>query len=151
MKFRTLIAVTMFPLTLFGQSIQIATEIEKEAIAAVAERFSAAYMRGDVETMMDCYAREAAIFPAGMDIVSHRDSIRKYWTLAPGRKMTRHKSTAVNITIEGTTAFDHGYFEGASSRDGGEPVSFRGKYVIVWVKESDGKWRMKLDIWNAVR
>lgn len=142
-----LIAIILFPLTLFGQS----AEIEKQAIAATADRFSAAYMRGDVETMMDCYANNAAIFPAGLPIISNRDSIRKYWTLGPGRKMTHHKSTPVSITVEGRTAYDFGYYEGASSRDGGEPVAFRGKYVIVWVKESDGAWRMKLDIWNAVR
>ncbi len=135
----------MLPFAVFGQSV----EAEKQAIAAMADRFSAAYMRGDVETMMGCYTRDAVIFPAGMDIVSHRDSIRKYWTLAPDRKVTHHKSTAVSITVEGRTAYDYGYYEGANSRNGGAPVAFRGKYVIVWVKEDDGVWRMKLDMWNS--
>jgi ketosteroid isomerase-like protein len=120
----------------------------RAAIEAVAASFSAAYVRGDVEGMMECYAANAVIMPGGRDIISNRDSIRLYWTLPPGRRITHHKSTPVEITIVGTTAYDYGYYEGASTQDAKPAVTWGGKYVIVWVKEDDGKWRMKIDIWN---
>jgi ketosteroid isomerase-like protein len=31
----------------------------------------------------------------------------------------------------------------------GKPVNDRGKYVEVWEKQSDGKWKCGSDIWNS--
>ena len=122
---------------------------ERQAIEAAAASFSAAYMRGDMDAMMDSYANDAVIMPGGRDIISHRDSIRRYWTLPPGRTVTHHKSTPVEITIVDSTAYDYGYYEGASAQNDKPPVSWGGKYVIVWVKGDDGMWRMKVDVWNT--
>lgn len=129
---------------------QESAETDKDAIKQVGAAFSAAYIRGDVDAMMDCYAVGAVIMPPGMDAISNRDSIRKYWTLPPGHRVTRHKSTPTEISIAGPTAYDYGYYEGAISREDSEAVGFRGKYVYVWVKGSDSRWRMKIDIWNSL-
>ena len=32
---------------------------------------------------------------------------------------------------------------------GGEAVSDSGKYVVVWKHESDGSWKLAVDIWNT--
>jgi ketosteroid isomerase-like protein len=31
----------------------------------------------------------------------------------------------------------------------GKPVNDRGKYVEVWEKQADGKWKCGADIWNS--
>jgi len=121
----------------------------QEGIKATADIFSAAYMRGDIETMMDCYTDDAVILPGGRDIIEGPENLRAYWTLPPGRSVTYHRSMTEGITVVGNTAYDYGYYEGANSRDGADPVPFRGKYVIIWEKGDDGKWRMKVDMWNT--
>ncbi len=140
----------VFLLSASSLQAQEAMEVERRAILQAGASFSAAYVRGDVNAMMECYSDSAVIMPPGRDMISHPDSIRKYWTLPPGHRVTRHESTPTEITIAGSTAYDYGYYEGAISREDSEAVVFRGKYVYVWVKGSDSRWRMKIDIWNSL-
>jgi ketosteroid isomerase-like protein len=133
---------------LFGQPATPDTA-DVRAITEAAESFSGAYIRGDVEAMMNWYAEDAVILPGGTDIIRGYDAIRTYWTLPPGRKVTHHRSASEEVRIVGNTAYDYGYYAGAMSRDGGEPVRFSGKYTIVWEKGKDGIWRMKVDMWNT--
>ena len=124
---------------------------EREAIIQAGDFFSKAYVRGDVDAMMDCYSKTAVIIPGGADIIAQRDLIRKYWTLMPGRRVIRHKSIPREIIVNGNTAHDYGYYEGAVSRSGDEIVTFKGNYVIVWVKDEDKKWRMSVDMWSPAQ
>jgi len=147
---KTLIKVLFFGVLASNVGAQEhSVESAKRAIQSVARSFSAAYVRGDVEEMMDCYTADAVILPGGRDIISHRDSIRTYWTLPPGRRILRHRSISSEITIAGNTAYDFGYYEGASAQGTDPPSTWGGKYLIVWVKGEDLKWRMKVDMWNT--
>jgi|GEM_PF-2104479 len=120
---------------------------EAERIAAAARAFSAAYMREDVEAMMDYYTEDAAIFPTQGDILDTPVAIAKYWTVPEGIDVLHHESISENLQIVGNTAYDYGYYQGRINRRG-EESEFQGKYVIVWEKGGDGQWRMKVDIWN---
>jgi uncharacterized protein (TIGR02246 family) len=118
------------------------------AIDALARQFSAAYMRGDADGMTDLYTTDAVLFPERSAAITGRDEIRRYWTLAPGRRITRHVISPTQITVDGRHAYDHGTFEIAGERDGTPWGPFRGKYVVVWQREGS-TWRMRLDIWNS--
>jgi hypothetical protein len=63
-------------------------------------------------------------------------------------KVVDHKTTADSIIVVGNTAYDYGVFRALNSRDGQTGNPGYGKYVIVWQKQSDGRWLMHLDIWN---
>jgi hypothetical protein len=76
------------------------------------------------------------------------DAARKYWTLAPGRRITHHAATPTRIVVDGDHACDHGIYEVSGERDGKAWGPVQGKYVIVWRREKGG-WRMQLDIWNS--
>jgi uncharacterized protein (TIGR02246 family) len=121
---------------------------DSAAIHQLSRQFSAAYLRGDAAAMADLYTADAVIFPEQMDQITGRDAIRRYWTLGPGRRVTRHVARPTRIVVDGEHAYDYGTFEIAGERDGTAWGPFRGKYVIVWRREN-GRWRMQLDIWNS--
>jgi uncharacterized protein (TIGR02246 family) len=122
---------------------------DSAAIHAASRAFSAAYVRGDAEAMAAAYTADGVIFPERAEMITGREAIRRYWTWAPGNRVTHHLATPAQIRVEGDVAYDYGVFEIAGER-GGEPWGPRhGKYVIVWRREADGAWRMQLDIWNS--
>jgi uncharacterized protein (TIGR02246 family) len=137
-------------LTLSGMSSLAAQTARSDsaAIHDLARQFSAAYVRGDPAAMTELYTADAAIFPERSEAITGRDAIRRYWTLPAGRRITRHVITPAHITVDGRHAYDHGTFEIAGVRDGKSWGPFRGKYVVVWRRESGG-WRIHLDIWNS--
>jgi ketosteroid isomerase-like protein len=42
-----------------------------------------------------------------------------------------------------------GTYEETTTDASGKPVNDRGKYVEVWEKQADGKWKCGTDIWNS--
>lgn len=123
-------------------------EILKQ-IAQVATQFSAAYMQGDIAKLVSYYTDDAVIFPGNSDLIRGKEAIKKYWTLPPGRVVTHHKITALEIKLLGEFAYDYGYYE-VQGRNGEEPWGpTYGKYLIVWQRDQSGAWKMHLDMWNS--
>jgi ketosteroid isomerase-like protein len=121
---------------------------DSAAIHEASRAFSAAYVRGDAAAMAATYTDDAAIFPGESDRITGRSAITRYWTLRPGRRVTRHLVTPAHVTVDGAHAYDYGVFEIAGEQDGKPWGPFRGKYVAVWRREGSS-WRMVLDIWNS--
>jgi uncharacterized protein (TIGR02246 family) len=121
---------------------------DSAAILALGRQFSAAYVQGDAEAMTDLYTSDAVLFPERSARITGREAIKRYWTLAPGRRITRHVLTPERIVVDGDHAYDHGSYEIAGERNGASWGPFQGKYVVVWRRDGDG-WRILLDIWNS--
>jgi ketosteroid isomerase-like protein len=117
-------------------------------IQAAARQFSAAYVRGDADAMTALYTPDAVIFPERSHALSGHDALRRYWTLGPREKVTRHLLIPTEVIVDGKHAYDHGTFEIAGERDGTAWGPDRGKYLVVWRREPDG-WKMQLDMWNS--
>ena len=146
-----LLALPLLCLALGACSVAVRTArpaSDRAAIEEASRQFSAAYVRGDAEAMAALYTPDAVIFPGNSEAITGRDAIRRYWTLAPGHRVTRHVATPADIRINGDHAYDHGVYEVSGERDGRPYGPFLGKYVIVWRREPQG-WRMHLDMWNS--
>ncbi len=121
---------------------------DSAALRELARQFSAAYVRGDAEAMTALYTPDAVLFPERSAAITGREAIRRYWTLPPGRRITRHILTPTQIIVDGRHAYDHGTYEITGERDGKSTGTFSGKYVVVWRREGV-TWRMHLDMWNS--
>ena len=117
-------------------------------IQQLARQFSAAFMRGDAAAMAEIYTSDGVIFPEQSEWITGREAIQRYFTLPPGRRITRHVLTPNRIVVDGEHAYDYGTYEIAGERDGTAWGPARGKYVVVWRRHQDS-WRMQLDIWNS--
>lgn len=151
MRTIVLLLLALLPLSAAGARAQAAPRSASADSAAIHEqsrRFSAAYLRGDAAAMAEMYTEDGAVFPDRSEAVVGRDALRRYWTWAPGSRVTRHLATPTRIHVEGDLAWDYGVYEIAGERDGRPWGPTHGKYVIVWKRGADGVWRMQLDMWN---
>ena len=142
-------ALVGWALGTLGRPVQAQTHAtDSAAIHDASRRFSAAYVRSDAAAMADVYSEDAVIFPGRSDRITGRQAITRYWTLPPGRRVSRHEVRPASLTIDGSHAYEYGIYEIAGAQDGAIWGPVRGKYVAVWRRES-GKWRLLLDIWNS--
>ena len=125
-----------------------AARSDTEAIKEAARRFSAAYVRGDVDAITALYTPDAVIFPERSDAISGDDALKLYWKQEPGQRVTRHLLIPTQVTVDGQHAYDHGIYEIAGERNGKAWGPVRGKYLVVW-RRGPGGWKMQLDMWNS--
>jgi len=121
------------------------TEVQA-AIAAVNENFMAAFKRGDAAGLADFYTENGQLLPTGRDFVTGRAAIQASWQATMDRGIVKTvRLETVEAEGHGDTAIEIGKF--ISSGGAGNVIN-RGKYVVIWKKES-GQWKLHRDIWNS--
>ncbi|MBA4138874.1 MAG: hypothetical protein C0518_16335 [Opitutus sp.] len=131
-----------------SQAAEATTEIEdRAAIARQSAAFSAAFVANDGDALAACYTADGKIYPPNRTIVG-RAAIKEFFAWRPGRRQIAHRMESESLRIDGNTAVDVGTWHSTTQSEGHEPVSFTDRYLVVWVRESDGVWRMLHDIWH---
>ena len=146
LRLAVLTAVCLLGASTLSAQIAPADSLELQRLA---RQFSAAFVRGDAAAMANLYTTDGVIFPEQSEWISGHEAIRRYFTPAPGRRITHHLLTPSRIVVDGQHAYDYGTYEIAGERDGTAWGPVRGKYVVVWRRQGDS-WRMQLDIWNSI-
>ena len=121
------------------------------AIQGLDEQWSATAARNDVAGTVAFYADDAVLLPPNAPIATDQKSIRQSWAALLG------PNTAVSWKVskaEVAKSGDFGYLYGTydlSIKDpkGGSPVHDTGKLVEIWKKQTDGKWKCIVDIYNS--
>ncbi len=153
----TLSRLLLLALCIVSLACQPATEqpetVDEQAVidtlASLAQQFSQAYMEGDVQAMTALYTDDAVLFPGNSEYIRGKEAIARYWTLPEGRRITHHKLIPVEVEVSGAMASDFGHYEISGENDGAAWGPVNGKYVVVWKRGEDGRWRMHLDMWNS--
>ncbi|MCB0566371.1 MAG: DUF4440 domain-containing protein [Phaeodactylibacter sp.] len=114
------------------------------------DAFSRSLTEGDFDAVVAAYTTDAKLFPQRGDILRGEPAIRNYWTPPASResRTVHHRIKPEEIVVQGDTAYDWGYYEGATRRGDGSLAYWEGKYVVVWKKVADGQWKIYLDSWN---
>lgn len=115
------------------------------AIKAENARWAEAFRRGDYEAIGRLYTNDGTLLPPGGDKVTGSAAITAYFTKG-------YAGSAPD-----TVSFSNYEFYGndgivtevsdAEIRDHGGKLKFRGKQILVFLKQ-DGAWKLHRDIWN---
>ena len=117
------------------------------AVLAASRAFSDAYVAGDMETLGSVYTEDAALYPPG-SVIRGRDAIRRYFAPGPNRTNLSHAMTSERLTFDGDVAVDVGVWSNTLRRGSDAPQSAEGRYLVVWRREPDGRWRIEHDMWH---
>jgi ketosteroid isomerase-like protein len=150
MKIKTLI--TTFTLAVAAAAVCLAGDTKAEpALRDADAAWSKAAGSKDLEKTVSYYSADAIVLPPNAPIATTKEAIRKIWQdmiASPGLVIS-WKATKVEVAKSGDLGFVSGTYELTMNDASGKPANERGKYVEVWEKKADGKWKCGTDTWNS--
>jgi ketosteroid isomerase-like protein len=123
------------------------SQADSIAISAASRAFSSAYVRNDSVALGQIYSDTALLLPPGRQ-VRGRAAIQRYFSWGPGYRQVAHAMTSTSLSISGNVAIDVGTWSSSGQRGDGPPNTASERYLVVWARESDGKWRILYDMWH---
>jgi ketosteroid isomerase-like protein len=101
----------------------------------------------DIEKFMAFIAENARSFPAG-EMVEGKETFRQTWSrLFADPDLTIHWEPRVaEVSKSGEFGYTSGPYEFTSKDAQGNVVIRRGSFVTIWRKQTDGTWKVELDI-----
>jgi ketosteroid isomerase-like protein len=126
------------------------TAIE-QALRDLDAQWSSAAGAKDFGKTVSFYSADAIVMPPNAPAATSKEAIRRVWQdlLASPALVISWKTTKVEVAKSGDLACLSGTYELTMNDASGKPINDRGKYVEVWEKQSDGKWKCGTDIWNS--
>jgi uncharacterized protein (TIGR02246 family) len=114
-------------------------------------QWSKAAAAKDLEQTIAYYSDDAIVLPPNSPSATTKEAIRNVWKdlLAGPGLVLSWKATRVEVSKSGDTAYATGTYELTMNDANGKPINDRGKYVEVWKKQADGKWKCGADMWNS--
>ncbi len=145
------VLTTVLVLAASGCAPQVDIEAEEAAIREMDVEWMNAANAKDVERMLGLYTDDASLYPPNLAIVTGKEAIRTHYSQlveSPGF-VTSPETTNVGISSAGDLAYSAGTSEDTINDSEGNPVTERGKWVVVLKKQPDGTWKVVIDIWNS--
>ena len=127
------------------------TKAIEQALRDLDAQWSAAAAAKDLEKTISFYSENALVLPTNAPAATTKDTIRNTWKdllASPGVAIS-WKTAKVEVARSGDIAYTTGTYELTMNDASGKPINDSGKYVEVWKKQTDGKWKVAVDIWNS--
>ena len=109
----------------------------RQAIELEIRNFGAAAARKDYLGVAGFFTKDAKILAPGLPVVSGQKAIEDFWRVALMGNDLTFRTT--ELEVAGDTAYEIG------ETDTGQA---KAKYLVVWLRCPDGRWRLHRDIWN---
>jgi len=93
----------------------------------------------------DWFAEDGVALGNGQQPVVGRVAIVKSATWLPKDYQLTWTPTDAQMGPSGDIGYTWGHFEGRSKDAGGNPIKQTGRYITIWRKQADGRWKVALD------
>ena len=123
---------------------------DEAAIRAADAQWAKTAGANDLEGTVAYYSDDASLLAPNAPIASNKQAIRAAWAslLGPGTSIA-WQATKVEVSRSSDLAYIMGTYQLTMKDPQGNPVTDHGKFVEVWEKQADGKWKVGADIFNS--
>jgi uncharacterized protein (TIGR02246 family) len=141
-------------LTLAAACAQQAPDTRAEDEAAIRKAdatFAAAALAKNLDSFVSFYADEAAVLPPNEPLITGRDNIRKVFTelMATPEFSISWQPSKVDVARSADLGYSIGSYHMTLHGPDGKPTMDMGKYATVWKKQTDGSWKVVVDMFNS--
>ncbi len=101
----------------------------------------------DAQQSSSYYADDGVLMAPGAPLASGKTEIQKTWAgmlATPGFALS-FAPAKVTVSRSGDLAYEVGDYEMTTNDKKGKPQTVKAKYVVVWGKQADGKWKALVD------
>jgi ketosteroid isomerase-like protein len=104
----------------------------------------------DLNGTLSYYSDDAVLLPPNAPVANTKDAIRAIWAelTAPGVAIS-WQASKVEVAKSGDLAYSTGSYTLAMQDPQGRLISDKGKFMEVWKKQPDGKWKTVADTYNS--
>ncbi|OHE77895.1 MAG: hypothetical protein A3G75_07630 [Verrucomicrobia bacterium RIFCSPLOWO2_12_FULL_64_8] len=126
-------------------------DAQAKVLVKLDDEWSAAAAKKDVDLVVSFYAEDAIAYPPNEPVAIGRAAARKVWAAYLGDPTFTifWKTTHAEVSASGELGFTAGTYEDSFKGADGKLVTEKGKYLCVWKKGKDGKWKAIHDTWNT--
>ena len=123
---------------------------DESAIRALDAQWAKTAAARDVDGSVSYYSDDASLLGPNAPIASDKAGIRAAWAslLGPDTSLT-WQASKVEVSRSGDLAYVQGVYQMTSKDARGRATADNGKFVEVWKKQADGKWKTVADIFNS--
>jgi ketosteroid isomerase-like protein len=121
------------------------------SIRSEAQAWFTAIDAKDLEKTLSFYASDAQYLSAGRPAATTADERRKLWIEdfgTPGFS-SDEATTQIEVARSGDLAYQRGTYVATMQNERAQMMKSTGKFVVVWKKQGDGRWKAIIDIDNA--
>ena len=123
----------------------------ERALGELDKAWSDAAAAKDVDKVVSYYAGNALVLPSNAAAATTKEAIRAIWKdmlTTPGTKIS-WKPFKIETAQSGELAYITGTYQMTMNDAKGKPAKENGKYVEIFKKQTDGSWKVIVDIWNS--
>jgi ketosteroid isomerase-like protein len=123
---------------------------DESAIRDLDAQWSKTAAAKDLDGTVSYYSDDASVLPPNAPIATGKQPIRDAWaSLIVRGASVSWQSSKVEVSRSGDLAYTTGTYHSSMKDSLGKLVTDHGKYVEVWKKQADGKWKTVVDIFNS--
>ncbi len=127
-------------------------DAEAQGLMQLSREWSTMVGAGDFEAAIDVWADDALMLPPDFPVLSGKSAISEYvagTASIPGFKISWEPDSA-HISKSGDMAYliERNVIE--MDGENGEKIVTHGKVVTVWRRDSQGRWKNVVDMWNTM-
>jgi uncharacterized protein (TIGR02246 family) len=120
---------------------------DEAAIRALDSDWVKAVEAKNADQSASFYADDGALLPPGAAVATGKEAIRAAWAglmSTPGFALT-FTPAKVEVSKGGDLAYELGDYELTTNDKKGRPQTVKAKYVVVWGRQADGSWKVRVD------
>jgi uncharacterized protein (TIGR02246 family) len=123
---------------------------DESTIRNLDAQWSKAAAAKDVDGTVSYYSDDASLLGPNAPIASDKQGIRAAWASLLGIDTSLSwQANKVEVSRSGDLAYVQGVYQMTSKDARGKVTTDNGKFVEVWKKQADGKWKTAADIFNS--
>ena len=130
---------------------QVDIEAERAAIRNISDvEWLQAALDKDVERSLSFFADDASMLYPNTPIATGKEAMRALdeREFAAPRSSLSWQTSQIEVARSGDLAYSRGTYEFTMNGPDGQPITDRGKFVVVW-KKVDGTWKVVADVPNS--
>jgi ketosteroid isomerase-like protein len=121
----------------------------RKAIKAANRKFGEGIRKGDPTAVGALYTEDALLMPPNNEMIRGRPGTEGFWGAAIKMGVIDAILTTVELRQFGNEVHEIGNYALKIQPEGQKPFEDKGKYVVIWKQEPEGKWKLHRDIWNS--
>jgi len=119
-------------------------------IEAAADEWIVAFRTGDIDALMSLYMPNAFVALHGQPALRGSDEIRAYFAPKMGTANVEFLLEYEQIEVHGDVAhLVSKYWYTGTPKEGGDPYRDAGRSALIYKRDTDGRWKIYLDIDQA--